>query len=998
MHLKAIFTVFATAIIFSVNAAQTLAKCEPWESQGLAPVKIKIDKKSAPLILSDNGKAMVKLVIPAKTNRTYYMAIAKLMQKYLKETTGANFQIVKGTLKSGKGIFIGPCEDATVKNIFDNIQKKPMETFLAKSFTNGILLVGNDQPGNNYIKTLRISSLNYSRGTLFAAVDFLERMVGCRFYFPGKLGTCLPDYNKKSLTIPAFSYTDHPVFPFRMGSYRYHGFADNKAAGTSDKKERLYWANIMRIGDVNKQRHGHTDTYWNKLFAKSHPEYFALRKDGSRMLGKRAGHSVQRCYTSPGGLQANIEAIAKFYKDGKDYTAFATRSMAPDKKYIRWWPNDGFKGCECPNCLKLTDKNSTAPHSRLIWYYVAKLADAIAKRWPDKMLLVPAYSSFRTPPKGTRIPKNVIIIPVLPAGVSMAYLKEPACWKEAEKDMKMLKKLNSEKFWMWMHYPHRPRITNRLDTPYPVPHYMLKYINKYKDVMSGYYLNGHHTTVLALDGIMLYLWYQALWNPDIDVDAMIDEYCDLMFGPAASTMKAYWKLLINRWENTRWKKMPDMENRKDRMGSIIPREFYFAETYPKSIRNKLKNMLQKALKETPKASIYNKRMQWMLAGTEKFFDQGKMFDTGASIRTEAIKLTPVIDGKLNEWKKFPHLNLIDNTNGKAPPAPTLIWTAFDKNNLYIAGKVFEKGGKFNTKGKMPRDMSLWNNDDIEIFICGDLAGLKEAGFPQISQFHQIIINADGSIFDAHKSDGKSNKKVNIDFDLKTVKQKDGFVFEMKIPFKSINSTPPKPGDAWPMNFYRTRFVNGKSTAQAWSPTMSSFHDTTKFGSVIFPQNTLWKMPLKLLKNGNSPFIQAFPKNVKTEVKFANNQMIVKCKAPKSLKKAFELKFYGKLDARPNVLNSKTPLVCEFAFDIKGTGVFRVRGGVGKARSNTDYIGKAYHTRVSPGSVIDHKILSRAELTRAKKTINTAETCVFAIKAMPGADFTVTLRKMLIFAK
>ena len=261
------------------------------------------------------------------------------------------------------------------------------------------MLSGNDQPGNTNSKRLLTVSTNYSRGSLFAAIDFLERMIGCRFYFPGKLGTCLPDYRKTTLTIPAVDYSDHPVFSFRMSSYQYHGFADNKAAGSDNKKDRLDWAYLMRIGDVDHQRHGHTDGKWHKLFAKSHPEYFALRKDGSRMIGKRAGHSVQRCYTSPGGLKANIDEIARYYKDGKDYTAFASKSMVPDKKYIRWWPNDGFKGCECPACQKLTDKNSTAPHSRLIWNYIARLAAEVKKRWPDKKLMVPAYSSFRTPPK-----------------------------------------------------------------------------------------------------------------------------------------------------------------------------------------------------------------------------------------------------------------------------------------------------------------------------------------------------------------------------------------------------------------------------------------------------------------------------------------------------------------------------------------------------------------------------------------------------------------------
>ena len=101
MVLKSLFAIFSTLIILSANAAEVLPKCKPWQSQGLTPVKIKIDKEAAPLTLSKNGQAMVKLVIPAKTERAYYMAIAKIMQKYLKEATGANFQIVKGALKSG---------------------------------------------------------------------------------------------------------------------------------------------------------------------------------------------------------------------------------------------------------------------------------------------------------------------------------------------------------------------------------------------------------------------------------------------------------------------------------------------------------------------------------------------------------------------------------------------------------------------------------------------------------------------------------------------------------------------------------------------------------------------------------------------------------------------------------------------------------------------------------------------------------------------------------
>ena len=119
-------------------------------------------------------------------------------------------------------------------------------------------------------------------------------------------------------------------------------------------------------------------------------------------------------------------------------------------------------------------------------------------------MLVPAYSTFRAVPDYIKVPNNVEIIPVLPgSGFSMAYLKEPICRQIADKDVKRLKKLNSGKVWMWMHYPHRPRITNRIHIPYQVPHYMKDFIKDNQDVFSGFYLNGHPTTVLALDSIVL---------------------------------------------------------------------------------------------------------------------------------------------------------------------------------------------------------------------------------------------------------------------------------------------------------------------------------------------------------------------------------------------------------------------------------------------------------------------------------------------------------------
>jgi len=1000
---KLCMAVVAAATIGISLAAEILPQCKPWQSQGLNQVKLELG--AGELTLAENGKATVSIVIPASgENLQYYQATAEILKKYLEASTGVAFNIVSGELSVGKGIFVGPCPQTEVKQGFVDAQKMPEESFAVKAFSRGIMLVGNDQQGRSGRDpgTLNLRSAYWSKGTFFATIDFLQRMIGCRFYFPGKLGTVTPDYKNKTLAIPNVSYTDKPAFSFRMTSYDSHGFTDDVEAETGNLQERLQWGSMMRLGDIQNQRTSHTDSKWNKLFAKSHPEYFALREDGSRMIGEHGPQSVQRCYSSQGGLQAHLDEIDKYYKGGKDYTAFASLSVAPDQKYIRWWPNDGFNGCRCEQCMKLTDLQApfSSRHSRLIWDYISRLAKECKQRWPDKKLLVPVYSTFRVIPENITIPDNVEIIPTLPGnGFSLAYLKEPACQEIAQADIARLKKLNSGKVWMWMHYPHRPRISSQLHTPYPAPHIMKEFVKDNQDVFSGFYLNGHKTTVLALDSVMLYLWFQMLWNPEIDVDAVSDEYCNLMFGPAADVMKQYFAILAGRWENTRWKIKLDYAKASNFIESLIPQSCYFGETYPRKVRDELELKLNKALKETPADSIYRKRMEWMLAGTKKFFVQGKFYDSGNSVKTTAVTLSPVIDGELNDWNNVPALQLVDNTSGQKAELQTDIKTAFDNANLYISGVVSAPGGKFNTSGeKQQRDCPLWRKDNIELFVCAETRGLAESGFPQNAQFYHIIFNADGSVYDAYKPvEGKEDSKVNIDFDLITKRTTSGFVFEMKIPFKSINSIPPEPGKAWPVNIYRTHSDSTGEKYYAWSPTLGSFHDTSRFGMLEFPRKALWTMDLKPLKNGVNPFIMPdIPAGVERNISFKDGQMIVKCKASPDLKKKFELVFYAKNGVRPDVSNSPKPLTLRLELGVKGKGIFRLRCGSAVLRSKEGGLGQFYWTRVPAGQEIDGNVILQSDCNAKKQPVHSVNTAVFAIQAEPGAEFTVTVKKMEIF--
>ena len=45
---------------------------------------------------------------------------------------------------------------------------------------------------------------------------------------------------------------------------------------------------------------------------------------------------------------------------------------------------------------------------------------------------------------------------------------------------------------------------------------------------------------------------KILWNPNVNVDAVLDEMCGRMFGKAAGAMREFLQLTADRWEKTAW--------------------------------------------------------------------------------------------------------------------------------------------------------------------------------------------------------------------------------------------------------------------------------------------------------------------------------------------------------------------------------------------------------------------------------------------------------------
>jgi len=228
------------------------AVAEPWKSSGLGPVVMTPLSGVAQISVCAQGKAALPIVIPVrgKPGSEYYRQVAEFLRKYLNAATGASFRIVEDTTAPDTGIFVGPCDRAGGEALIDRAAGLAPEYFIFRAAGGSIALIGrdiSDQPGKP-LNALRMTSRRQSRGTFFAAIDFLERFIGVRFYMPGELGVHIPYLERQQVAVPSVTYTDGPVFEQRLSSYGNYLTQDHELLGYT-RKQGVAWMIALRTAD-----------------------------------------------------------------------------------------------------------------------------------------------------------------------------------------------------------------------------------------------------------------------------------------------------------------------------------------------------------------------------------------------------------------------------------------------------------------------------------------------------------------------------------------------------------------------------------------------------------------------------------------------------------------------------------------------------------------------------------------------------------------------------
>lgn len=344
-----------------------------------------------------------------------------------------------------------------------------------------------------------------SRGTLNGMYTLLEDYFGCRKYSASV--EVVPQ--RETVTLPGEIHDRQvPVITFRDLYYR----------GTNDQGY-IDWHKLSHDTVGGKPDWG----FWCHSFGQllpaeeyfaTHPEYFAL------VGGKRA--TTQPCLSHPEVLEIMCENLAR---------AMAAK---PEARYWSVSSNDNFGYCQCPLCAEV-DSIEGSPTGSVI-----RFVNRVAERFPDKVISTLAYQYSRAAPLVTEPRENVNIMfcniecnrsePIATDSTSASFRRDMEAWAAL-----------TDNILVWDYVIQ----FKNLVSPFPNFHTLKPNIQYFVDNhVVAMFEQGNREIGGEFADLRAYLLAKLMWNPDADVDALMDDFLNGYYGPEAGPyIRSYIDLL-----------------------------------------------------------------------------------------------------------------------------------------------------------------------------------------------------------------------------------------------------------------------------------------------------------------------------------------------------------------------------------------------------------------------------------------------------------------------
>ena len=709
-----------------------------------------------------------------------------------------DYAILAGKMKTGKPF---PYSIPPKDSIYLRTGKRKPANFPSAATKKWWDYVGNgqyftlnyiDNGFSQYISPLKIYYMD-DVGPWYAVSALLEK-AGIRFYAPYEEGTIIP--RKQSLSFPAGRITREAAFGHRN--------LHSTPILRSSLPEGVLWIKRLMGGTCRPSIFQHTSygVFSNFLQKEKHPEFFAYKAPGVLHDGYPTPESGYPRFGSKAFRDACVLFCRKILDASPDLHAICIGT--PDSSIkVDYRDLEEYK-------KKWNTEDLYQIRANMLWETSVYIAKELKKSHPDKIFFHWKHYSNVLPTNLSPDDPDNIVVPLIMQPQSGEWVlkhAEPAVRREHFPWLKLNhghKNLYWDYFLVtdWRHVP-----------PYPVFYTralqrQTRVIRSYCDgkfievpTEKKYVKKGELASWNALQHLMMYVQLKLFWDPDLDMDALLNEYYKLYFGPAEKEMKEFHEFAEAVWSR--------QESR-----SVTAAGGFLKEPDVK----KYFEILERARKKTQPGSVYEKRITNI---TRKLEPLKKLFASlkrsGPAFRM--TKLRKPVDLKVPLKKSFRTLHqFADNRTGEKVNFNSTfagIGLSQDGKYLYI-GVVCHENKMKELKAACRKNDStdIWQDDRLEIFL----------DTPERSFFH-IVVNTNGAVLDRSTDQTIVARDTlpllwNPAIRTEVKKYDDRWEILLKIPTDDFGKRKPSKQFAWGIDIFRTRMVESntkKTSVSALAP-------------------------------------------------------------------------------------------------------------------------------------------------------------------------------------
>jgi len=454
--------------------------------------------KKGEYCLFHGGKSDYSIVVAENASESETWA-AEELQKYICEISGATLPIVSEA-PDGPKIVLG--HNAVLKAALPDVEEQAFEdeSFTYRSEGADIYIYGGAH-----------------RGTMYGVFTFLENELGVRWY------------------------TDKVTKVDKRKSWYFDRIFENEAPGIAVRESMFPysynndWAPHNKTNGIGYQVadvHGGLSCFWGchtsvvfispDEYYDEHPEYFSL------VDGRRLKHGTQLCLSNPDVLKLAIEKMRKFMREH------------PNILIYDFSQNDVYNPCQCDNCKALKARFGNQESGNWIWF-VNQIADAVRDEFPDKYVATFAYEYGRTPPENI-VPRDNVVVRLCSIECCFVHpLSDPDCPENAKffNDLMTWGKL-APHLYIWDYTTDFRQYMGTLPNYYVLQDNIRAFRDNHAIGVLGQ--GAYQTRGSEFGALKNYLYAKLLWNPDCDVQAVIDDFIDGYYGSAAKYVHEWFDL------------------------------------------------------------------------------------------------------------------------------------------------------------------------------------------------------------------------------------------------------------------------------------------------------------------------------------------------------------------------------------------------------------------------------------------------------------------------